>query len=518
MEAPSSAALSDEHWAEHAAQTLGRQRSRFEEFLAAQRARLAEARAGLAAQLEAIGQQLVRDRRETAAARESLECWSQESARQREDLARLRDEMDARQAGWEQALQEAARRQEAFVRQIEAQSQALEGRSERLARESEELAARRAQVEAGEAALAQARQAMALAAQEHRAEVEHVEALRKRLEERLAGLDARAEQLAACEVHTLGQRQRIAREFKAQRAAHRKDLDRRRAELEGLARGDAGQLHALEAQVQSVQQERDRLREELDGARRRDAELSGELTGLRSERDALRDRLAEAERRPSSPPGDPEADGRLDEFRRRYELAMEDLRQLKAQNEALKKQLEGKSPASPPAAGQLDWEAQKRRILETLEAESDEEAGPDRRHERVKIHDVVRSTQEALAAKDRELAEMRQLLENQSANLGAVAVGAAALGQVLDQDEIIREQRESLRRLEEEWKEKLRKAEVDISIERAKIARERAELEEKARQIQESAVNGPAPAKADSGKPARGRWLSRLGLGEGGEA
>jgi hypothetical protein len=130
---------------------------------------------------------------------------------------------------------------------------------------------------------------------------------------------------------------------------------------------------------------------------------------------------------------------------------------------------------------------------------------------------LVRTTDEALAAKDQELEEMRQLLEQQSASLGSVAVGAAALGEILDHDEIIRQQRASLKHLEGEWREKLRCAEIEISIERAKIARERADVERRMRLLETSAgKEGGGAGKGDqAAKPTRGRWLTRLGLNDG---
>ena len=121
--------------------------------------------------------------------------------------------------------------------------------------------------------------------------------------------------------------------------------------------------------------------------------------------------------------------------------------------------------------------------------------------------------------RDREIAELQQLLDEQSRNVGSVSVGAAAFAAVLDQDELIREHREQTEDLKKQWEEKLRAAEVELSIERAKLARERTELDEKrieweserARLVQD----GPPPAAGDKDaakKAAGGRWLARLGL------
>ena len=88
---------------------------------------------------------------------------------------------------------------------------------------------------------------------------------------------------------------------------------------------------------------------------------------------------------------------------------------------------------------------------------------------------------------------------------------------LVDCDELVQQERENLRRMQEEWREKLRRAEIEISVERAKIARERVELEEKLRSLEAARANDPPPSAdalgADKGKSrSRGRWLTRLGL------
>lgn len=208
------------------------------------------------------------------------------------------------------------------------------------------------------------------------------------------------------------------------------------------------------------------------------------------------------------------------DLQRRYEMAIAEIRELRHKNADLEKRLAqaDHSPAKPTAGssgGQiLDWEAEKQRILAALEAEAENDSDPQRAAERIRIQDVIRKTEAALAAKDKEIAELRRLLEDQSTNIGSVAVGAAAIERLFDQDEVLREQREHLRQLEEEWKEKLRKAELEISLERAKIARERAFLEEKQRELEEKLASlGPSKAAEDEkSKSGRGRWLSRLGI------
>jgi hypothetical protein len=101
-----------------------------------------------------------------------------------------------------------------------------------------------------------------------------------------------------------------------------------------------------------------------------------------------------------------------------------------------------------------------------------------------------------------------------------VAVGASAIAAALDSDEIIRQERENLQQLQARLREELKKAEVDCSLERAKVARERSELEEKLRQFAaEKASMGhvePGVGGADKSKKGAGgggKWLARLGLG-----
>ncbi|MHB9067820.1 MAG: hypothetical protein ACYC4B_28905, partial [Pirellulaceae bacterium] len=94
------------------------------------------------------------------------------------------------------------------------------------------------------------------------------------------------------------------------------------------------------------------------------------------------------------------------------------------------------------------------------------------------------------------------------------AVGASAIADVLDQDELIRVERENLARMQEELRNKLRQAEVEASLERARLSRDHAALEEKLRQLEQDKSHrspervAPEPEKA----PASRRWLARLGL------
>ena len=216
--------------------------------------------------------------------------------------------------------------------------------------------------------------------------------------------------------------------------------------------------------------------------------------------------------------GDREA---LSDMKRRYDLAMEDVRDQKKRIAELEKQLAEAPRGIPvPAAhgDKLDWESQKRRLLASLEADHDEDEDENEevRAERLKIREVIAQTDAAIAAKNEEIEELKELLKSQSGSIGEVAVGAAAFSDMLSHDEIVLAERDRLRQLQQEWEEKLRHAEVELSVQRAKLARERADIEERQRQVDEQkaqiADKSETGDLCKSGKPQRGRWLARLGL------
>ena len=316
------------------------------------------------------------------------------------------------------------------------------------------------------------------------------EVLRRRHEELLPELETLrgrcADQLAQLEIA------RSAEEgLRAELAAASSRENRLSAELESL-NGRCRQLEAAAA--------------ELPGDERL-AALAAERDGLARQLDEAGERLRVAE---ALAAGERACDS---DMQRRYEMALDELRALKKKNEQLEKDLKAARAAgeTPAGSGTLDWEAQKARLLAALENDTGGD-DPEQEQERLRIERVIRETDKTIAARDQEIEELKGLLENQSGNLGSVAVGAAALGEIFDNDEIIREERENLKRLQQQWEEKLREAEIDLSVERAKIARERAELEEKMHLLAESRGKGHG-AKGDDGKDSKGgRWLARLGL------
>lgn len=524
MEDLSPPVSSDDTWADEFARTLGQQRGRVEEFLAGQRERLDRANAELAEQIRRISEESDQDHAETLRARQDLQQQSDDLSRQGALLAQLKEELEARQADWDEVQQRAIQNYDTRAAQIRSQQEELSARQE-------ELRQQRSQIDAAEAKLGHDQQAFALVRQEHQAEVEHVAALRQRLEEQTAELTAQREQLAAeraelnqRETGQSGQARQEQEQLQRQADEQRCQLEQQTADLQAARQRQTELVAELEstrqreaesvAQLEVARRRQTELSAELETAREGQPELITELESLRQRCDQLQEQLAETSQQA-------ENEGSDGDLRQRYEMAVDDIRALEARNTELQGELEraraaGIRVAAASSGVTLNWEDQKRRILAALEADSDED-DEERAAERLKIEDVIRKTDEAIAEKDREIGELKALLGDQSNNLGAVAVGAAAVGELLDTDEIIQEERENLRRLQAEWEEKLRKAEIDISIERAQIARNRAQLEERLRVFEEKGGQAEADSSTSdkpsgSNKPTRGRWLARLGL------
>ena len=238
---------------------------------------------------------------------------------------------------------------------------------------------------------------------------------------------------------------------------------------------------------------------------------SEQVVALREERDRFARRLADAEAKLSKQSQAGASDQQASsDLQRRFELAVEEVRELKRTHAELELKLKARGTTAPSApGGGLNWEAQKQRLLASLEADDDDDE--EARQERTSIEGTIRITDEVVAQKDVEIAELRRSLEDRAPQTTNQSV---AIADLLDKDEIIRQEREKISAMQAEWREKIGEAEIDISVQRAKLARERAELDEKLRQLQsqqESHAESDIPQN-ESGKPARGRWLARLGL------
>jgi len=263
----------------------------------------------------------------------------------------------------------------------------------------------------------------------------------------------------------------------------------------------------LEQFTAFLQTQRERARELLAARRARleRAEDALEQHLRRLEEQAARRTAAASEEQFESVAGD--------DYRRRYEMALDDLRNLKAEHAELQRQLAQarsiteKLPAGEPIrGGNLDWEAEKHRILAALDSDFDQ-SDPAQRAERLRIEEVLQATERAIAEKNRETHQLQRRLQQQDRDAKVETERPAAIDRAIDDDAVIRKERERLEQLQEQWREKLCQAEVDLSMERAKLARQRAELDERGHSPETN------EAKAVE-QPARGRWLARLGLTE----
>lgn len=285
-------------------------------------------------------------------------------------------------------------------------------------------------------------------------------------------------------------------------SAEEQDLRSQLAQTRKLLNVRADELKTLRSQLAAT----------ADGGAEIDIEkLYEEISELRMERDQLVARVAEAEHRSQRASNDEAS--QLDELRQRFEKAVQEVRELKTKNAALESRADSTQEVDSALPGSsFDWEEQKRKIMEELgDPSSNESLAAD---ERLSIESTIRITDEVVAHKDREIADLQAAL-NERGLAGGVGDENVAIGEMLDRDELILAERDKLASLQEEWRDKLRQAEIDVSVERAKLARERAELESQLRatESQREAFNSAGASSGTGGQGQQsGRWLSRLGL------
>lgn len=219
---------------------------------------------------------------------------------------------------------------------------------------------------------------------------------------------------------------------------------------------------------------------------------------------------------------DEEHDRELADLQKRYEMAVSDIRDLKRQLAEQEKSggATSKRAAAAPAAptGPLDWEAQKRQLLAALEDEATAEPEPDeaRAEERLQIEQVIRVTDATMRNKQAEIDELRAQLESAAAMAQSTERAASTQSQ-LESNELVQQEVARLQALETTLQANLRQAEIELSVERGRLARLAAELEEKQRGLVEQHGDHSHPAHLDAtGKPKKPqrKWLARLGLNE----
>lgn len=459
-----------------------------------------------------------------------------------EQLARQQAELDERTAEIESSTTQLRQTQRALAaseeelaadrEQVARVRERLQEQLHTVEREREELAQRRSETNnqrrrvarefqsqrhAQKAECAKEREALGVERESLRSEREH---LRAEYEQQLAEVSRRREEARLLAVANDEQLQEQlesalteAGELRRQVNEHKRTITARADELESL-RAEYGR--AIE-EIETTRREHDRLAKEIESHNETEEHHDGEADRLRADIEALRTKLADAELRAASAPSEGDSRKR-DDLKRRFELAVEDIRDLKRRNAELEEKLSAArdgQPARDTNGGKLDWESQKRKLLAALEADGDEDE--EEEEARLSVEGTIRITDEIVARKDQEIAELKRVLEEQSSNLGTVAIGATAIAEILDQDQLIKQERENLLHMQDDWRQKLRQAEVDISLERARMARERIELDEKMQSLEAEraklAAGDPARiGKGEAGSPAQRRWWARLGL------
>jgi len=205
-----------------------------------------------------------------------------------------------------------------------------------------------------------------------------------------------------------------------------------------------------------------------------------------------------------------------------YDLQLE-LLDLRSQNSDLASQI-AKHQLNATAARpheclnqeSLTWEERKQLIMQQLDADADAEQDQETAVlKNLEIEDIINSTQKEIERRDREIGELHSIIEQQSSAREGMAIGAAAIAQMLDADELINQERQKLKDIQREWEDKLRQAEIDLSMERAKLARERTQLETELEQARKSPPSPFVEIEGQTKAQARTRkWLEHLGLKE----
>lgn len=467
--------------------------------LASERAKIEELQRQIneqRAEIERLRQGAAQRSGESAEAEQRLEAATRELDSRRRQL-----ELDAEEtARLKQRLEDKLRRQETLEEELEAERTRTKSQRRRIAAELREQAD--------------------AAKREYRRHLDDLEARREDLERREQTLQARTAEL---------ERQAADLASAVAAAADKGDDSALREELSVLRQSLAERSAALaqaEAEASAIRQELLNEKEELADAQarlERQAAVLRRAEGAETEAAELRNLLDEARAKLTAAEANDDAAADLRDLQSALAIAQEDLRDLRNRNAMLEKTQAQAAADRADAPLAMDWESQKRRLLAALESDFDPNK-PTERADRLTIEGTIQITDNIVAEKDREIAELRGMLEQQSCNVGDVTVGGAALAAALDQDDLIREHRTQIEDLKRQWEEKLRAAEVEISIERAKVARERTILEEKRAEIEaweaRAAKDNAQPGSVDANDPKRkgaggGRWLARLGLRDG---
>jgi DNA repair exonuclease SbcCD ATPase subunit len=489
-------------WAESLARRLEEQRGKMRAALDEHRKNASEWETSLQQQLASIQQALQVAANDTN--RRSGEISSEEKrlTAHVDDLTNHRASLEAVQNSIAGALSDLQQRESTLASQL-AEATAAQAHAESLRKACDDC----------ERVLLEREEGLKQREQAVRQRDDAVRDAERATREKEAELQRQAQHLKLAEQRTRSQRVAIAHEMRARRKELLADAQRQQADAAQVASGDES---AIALQLAEAKVELTKLRAAEEAHVHSQLVLEQKLGDAKRELEETLEQLKVAEARPAVSSGD----GDSSELQERLEMALADVKDLKARNTELTEELaqlrtSGATASSSGGGGVLDWEARKQQLLAQLESDFDS-ADPQQKAAKLTVESAIQRTEEVVSAKNQEIEELQRLLSEQSGNIGGVAIGAAAIAEMLDTDELIRQERENLRDIQEKLREQLKQAEIDLSVERAKIARERAILEEKLREFEEQKQNLPATSDdpADKSKKGsnRGRWLQRLGL------
>lgn len=281
----------------------------------------------------------------------------------------------------------------------------------------------------------------------------------------------------------------------------------------------------LREEALACSEEAEKLKLELEELKESSAlvsdDTSGELREAREQITLLQAQIDDKDEQLANQPAETD-DEALSDLQGQLSDALEQIDSLKLENARLAEAEHsmppgGNSPHVSFNQESLSWEERKKLILEQLECD-DAPQTAETEATKVEVESILATTQAEIDRRDRDIEELQTIIEQQSDTKQGVAIGAAAIAQMFDEDTLVVEEREKLKSLQGEWEDKVRQAEIDISMERAKLARQRSEVESKVAELESQlAKHGgtlPPPEVVEPGGGRTRKWLEHLGLKE----
>lgn len=414
---------------------------------------------------------------------------------QRESLQKEREQFQSQCEHLSQEQAQEARRLDEITAQLAQQQSELQARWNALEAEQEKLAGERAGLEAQRAEtqhelqkIERERQELSLLQNaEHGAADDHIRKLSEELEiakNELRNANQRASKLEV-ELNQLEDRQSATvvnyeATLDTQIAAERCEWEKRIQELnDELARAKSAHAPDISAAL---------------------AEKEAELQLATEARQIIEARLENLQRQLASAGG--ESADLIADYQIRAEIAEAELANSREEIQKLQEKL---IASAPPIASGFNWEAKKRQMMRDLDGEggddSSEASGPT-------SEDFLAAAQSELARREAEIASLKQKLEEKASESSVYHKNLMAV----EQDDAVRLAREEVEKLKGELQNTLRQSEVELSVQRAKMARERSELDELRMEIDRRAKDLTPQKIGEPQKPQKRNWFSRMGL------